>query len=78
MNLTASAYLAAASVRTTSGETFSGEEAAQLAALIYKRFGWELPAAAAAWRRLLGNNCSDDQFRDLAEFATTAVRRGLR
>ena len=65
-------------VNTTASERFSGEETAQLAALVYKRFGWELEAAAAAWRRMLGNTCDDEQFRKLAEYATDAIRRGLR
>jgi hypothetical protein len=65
-------------IRTTSGENFSREEHAQMAALVYKRFGWDLAAAAAAWRRLLGNSCPDSEFADLAGYATTAVRRRFR
>ena len=36
-----------------------------LATLVYKRFGNDLPLAANAWRRMLGNNCSDVQFESL-------------
>jgi hypothetical protein len=74
----AAAYLGEHTVRTTTGETFTGEEHAQLAALLLKRFGWDVPAAAAAWRRMLGNSSSDGQFETLAYFAVPAVRRGLR
>ncbi len=44
------------SVRTMSGETFSGADSARLAALILRRFGGEIEAAASAWRRMLGND----------------------
>jgi hypothetical protein len=67
-------YLDRATVTAVGGEKFTGEESALMAALIYKRFGWELPAAAAAWRRLLGNSCSDEEFADLAGFAAAKVR----
>ena len=52
-------------IRTTAGETFTKSESQEMARLIYKRFGKELSAAAAAWRRLLQNNCSDHQFASL-------------
>jgi len=53
-------------VRTTSGETFTGADSARLAALILRRFGGEIEAAAAAWRRMLGNGCGDADFAALA------------
>jgi len=62
------------SLTTTTGRAFTGEESELLAALIYKRFGYELPAAAAAWRRLLGNSCTDQQFSDLANLGRRAVQ----
>jgi len=54
-------------ITTTKKEQFSDEESRDLAFLVYKRFGREESAAAAAWRRLLGNNCSDGQFMALAK-----------
>ena len=53
-------------VTTTAGEPFTAAETEILAALILQRFGWEVSAAAAGWRRLLGNNCPDADFRAIA------------
>ncbi len=36
------------------------------AALVLRRFGGEIEAAASAWRRMLGNGCSDADFVKLA------------
>lgn len=55
-------------VTTTAGETFSYEESCQLAGLIFKRFGRDIAAAAAAWRRLLQNSCTDEQFQEMVDF----------
>jgi hypothetical protein len=54
-------------VRTTAGETFSGRESALLAVLIYRRFGRDKDAAAAAWRRLHENVCPDRNFMILVQ-----------
>jgi hypothetical protein len=54
-------------ISTTAGETFTAEESYQLAALIYKRFGREATVAAAAWRRLFRNSCTDAQFVSLVD-----------
>lgn len=48
------------------GQPFTGRDSALLAALVLRRFGNDLPAAAAAWRRLLGNSCAEGQFAALA------------
>lgn len=53
-------------VTTTAGERFSAADHAALAALVYRRFGRDPEAAAAAWRRLLGNSCTVAQFMRLA------------
>lgn len=53
-------------VTTTSGETFTGEEHAQMAHLIYKRFGYDVTLAANKWRQMLQNNVSDADFLKLA------------
>lgn len=65
-------------ITTTAGEPFTGEESALLAALIYKRFGYDHAAAAAAWCRLLGNSCTDTQFMELALRVLPRVRQGVR
>lgn len=65
-------------ITTTAGERFTVEEHCQLAALLWKRFGWEDEAAAAAWRRMLGNGCSTEDFVAIAREALGRVRRGLR
>jgi hypothetical protein len=44
---------------------FSNDDHQILATLIYRRFGCDVADAASAWRRLLGNNCSDREFRML-------------
>jgi hypothetical protein len=54
-------------VTTTNHERFSGEEHALMAALIWKRFGYDTTVAAAAWRRLLENSCGDPEFEALAQ-----------
>lgn len=48
-------------------ELFSGQDSCNLAWLIYRRFGRDMAAAASAWRRLLGNSCSDSQFAELVQ-----------
>lgn len=53
------------SVRTTAGETFSDAETRQLAQLVFKRFGRDIPAATVAWRRLLQNGTSEHDFAKL-------------
>lgn len=52
-------------VETTAGEVFSGENTELMALLIYKRFGRDQEAATAAWRRLLGNSATTDDFMKL-------------
>lgn len=52
-------------ITTTAGERFTPEDSVQLARLVLKRFGYEVPAAAAAWRRLLQNGCPDSDFEAL-------------
>lgn len=54
-------------ITTTAGESFTWEEHKSLARLVYKRFGRNLEAAAAAWRRLLENSCQVSDFARLLE-----------
>lgn len=63
---------------TTADEVFTDKEHQLLAAFVYKRFGWDPAAAAAAWRRMMQNDCSDQQFLDLAVAGVSDVHRGLR
>jgi hypothetical protein len=46
-------------------ETFTTAESTDLARLVFKRFGRDPETAAAAWRRLLQNGCTVDDFLDL-------------
>ena len=54
---------------TTSGETYTYGEACGLAILIYKRFGRDSGAAAAAWRRMLQNSTTEEDFLQLIQDA---------
>jgi len=54
-------------VTTTDGTPFTGEESAQLARLIHKRFGHDDEAAAEAWRRMLGNSTPTHAFMELVK-----------
>lgn len=54
-------------VKTTSGRTFTEGQSAQLAYLIFLRFGENYEAALAAWWRLLQNNCTLGGFRSLVQ-----------
>ena len=46
------------SITTTAGEEFSGDQHAELALLVYIRWGRAVGAAHSAWKRLFQNNCS--------------------
>jgi hypothetical protein len=52
-------------VTTTDGTLFTGEDTALLARLIHRRFGRDDEAAAAAWRRMLGNSTPTNAFMEL-------------
>lgn len=49
-------------VTTTSGETFTYGETCALAAAVYKRFGYDVVAAAAAWSRMMQNDTTPGMF----------------
>jgi hypothetical protein len=53
------------SVTTTAGERFSAQDSANLAHLIWRRFGKDYEAGVVAWRRLLQNSCPLEDFRAL-------------
>lgn len=57
-------------VTTTAGEAFTAADSAALALAVYRRFGRDSGAAAAAWRRLLQNGTSDRDFMALCLDAT--------
>ena len=52
----------ATDIITTAGHPFTWGEHVLLARMIYKRFGNDANAAAAAWRRMLGNNATVAEF----------------
>lgn len=54
-------------IRTTAGETFTFEESADMARMVFKRFGNDLGAATAAWNRLMQTNCDTHQFQKLLD-----------
>lgn len=54
-------------ITTTAGERFTVAEHANMARLVFKRFGRDEEAAAAAWRRLLQNSCPVADFMELVE-----------
>jgi len=54
-------------ITTTNGQLFTGEESADMAFLVYKRFGRDIGAAHTAWNRMLENNCSLKFFAQLVE-----------
>lgn len=54
-------------VWTTSGEPFTYRQAAQLAWMIYVRFGRNYHSACAAWSRLLENNTDYNDFVQLVQ-----------
>jgi hypothetical protein len=54
-------------VTTTDGSRFSVEQSRAMARLVYARFSYDWEAAADAWRRLLGINCTDYAFQTLAQ-----------
>lgn len=53
-------------ITTTAKEVFTVDMSCQLAMLIHKRFGWNDESAASAWRRLLQNSCSTEEFVEMA------------
>ena len=63
-------------ITTTCGERFTREDSAQLAYMIYVRFGRDVAAGAAAWRRMLQNSCTDAQFEELVNEGARGMARG--
>jgi hypothetical protein len=54
-------------ITTTNGELFTGMQSAELAWMIYLRFGRDAGAAHSAWKRLLQNSCDFYSFNKLLE-----------
>jgi hypothetical protein len=52
-------------ITTTARQKFTEDDHRQLALLVCRRFGWDLEAATAAWRRMLQNSCEEGQFLEL-------------
>lgn len=57
-------------VYTTNGEPFTYQQCAQLAYLIWLRFGRNLQSAKAAWCRMLENDCPLSDFAELVRLGT--------
>lgn len=67
-------------ITTTARQKFTDKEHRQLAQLVCKRFGWDLGESTAAWRRMLGNSCTEEQFLELvgrASFREGRLEAGL-
>lgn len=56
-------------IRTTRGERFSYSDSADMAWLVYRRFGRDLVSATRAWNRMLQNNCNETQFQELVQYS---------
>ncbi len=52
-------------ITTTDRKKFTSVEHYDMARLVYKRFGHDPEAAAAAWRRMLQNSATVDDFMEL-------------
>ena len=63
-----------ATVYTITGECFSQQDHEVLAGLMLIRFGYDHDAAAAAWRSMLGNDCTVTEFQQLATPGCNIVR----
>lgn len=68
------------SITTTARQEFTDNDHRQLALLVCRRFGWDLEGATAAWRRMLQNSCTEEQFLELvghANFREGRLEAGL-
>jgi hypothetical protein len=52
-------------ITTTKNEKFGYSDSADLAWMVYRRFGRDFDCATVAWNRLMQNNCNVGQFRAL-------------
>ena len=52
-------------VTTTDGSVFTHEQSADLAYMVYERFGHDIDAACDAWSRMLQNDTCRADFVDL-------------
>ncbi len=52
-------------VTTTSGKPFTMTQHAELARLVFLRFGENATAATEAWRRMMENDCNESDFMEL-------------
>ena len=57
-------------IKTTSGETFTTLQSADLAWLVYLRFGRDVDSAHKAWQRLMQNNCTLTSFQNVLEIGS--------
>ena len=57
-------------ITTTDGKHFHMADHADMARLVYRRFGHDLVASTAAWRRLLQNSATEQDFLNLLNYPT--------
>lgn len=55
-------------IRTTNGDIFTMAQTADLARLVWRRFGEDLEAATAAWNRMLQTDITSGYFRKLIDW----------
>lgn len=67
-----------ANITTTAGETFSMDDHARMAWLIFVRFGRNIEAGAAAWRRMLQNSATEEDFEELVNAGALLAVEGER
>jgi hypothetical protein len=54
-------------ITTTAGQTWTFEDSRELARQVFRRFGNDLGAATAAWRRMLQNSATESDFLELIQ-----------
>jgi hypothetical protein len=64
-----------ADITTTEGTVFTHEQSADLALMIYYRFGRDMNASCAAWKRMLQNSTPVEDFTDLLINAAARLPR---
>lgn len=64
-------------VYTENKEVFTESDSCDLAWLIYRRFGRNLDNACQAWRRLLINDCSVNEYKNLVNCSNLNDERNI-
>ena len=65
-------------ITTVDGRLWTGADSRALARLVWLRYGRDMAGAAAAWRRLLQNDCSAEAFAELVTEAPPGLDHARR